>query len=131
MRRGISAAGMAVAIAAVAPVAGPAHAQDPGRLGVARQEAVRAAFGAPGEGRSGEVLPRPASLPTISATSRPLPPTSAPTPPSTPAVTPTRGVQGGLGGTWGPGDWDIGIGLACVTAAALATGYAVRRRTRA
>ncbi|MYS69680.1 hypothetical protein GTY88_04425, partial [Streptomyces sp. SID5926] len=80
-------------------------------------------------------------LPTISATSMPRPATTAPAPApvvttpapvASPAVTPTLGTQGGLGGAsgTGPSDWDIGIGLSFVTGAALATGYVIRRRRR-
>ncbi|CAM5681910.1 hypothetical protein SVIOM342S_09338 [Streptomyces violaceorubidus] len=79
-------------------------------------------------------------LPTISATSVPRPATTAPAPVVTtpapvtsPAVTPTLGTQGGLGGAsgTGPSDWDIGIGLSFVTGAALAAGCVIRRRRRA
>ncbi|MET7324161.1 hypothetical protein [Streptomyces sp. NPDC005549] len=79
-------------------------------------------------------------LPTISATSVPRPATTVPAPAVTtpapvtsPAVTPTLGTQGGLGGAsgTGPSDWDIGIGLSFVTGAALAAGYVIRRRRRA
>ncbi|MFC7936975.1 hypothetical protein ACFU2J_12150 [Streptomyces sp. NPDC057387] len=88
----------------------------------------------------GAAHPRGDQLPTISATSlpRPAPTTPAPVvttpaPAVSPAVTPTLGTQGGLGGAsgTGPGGWDIGIGLSFVTAAALATGWVVRRRRRA
>ncbi|MFD6414572.1 hypothetical protein, partial [Nocardia asteroides] len=78
-----------------------------------------------------------ASLPTTSSTSAPLPvapaPTAATSPSASPAVTPTRGTQGGLGGSFsgGPSRSDIAIGLGCVASATLAAGYALRRRRRA
>ncbi|MFF7853693.1 excalibur calcium-binding protein [Streptomyces sp. NPDC007904] len=89
--------------------------------------------------------PTPAPTPTFTAAPTPIPtptrtvtPTVSPTrtvtptiAPTTPApVAPTRGVQGGLGGSsaTGPSGWDVGIGAAFVTGAVLATGYVVRRR---
>ncbi|MFD5654563.1 hypothetical protein [Streptomyces sp. NPDC127039] len=93
----------------------------------------------PDDGVGGAARPGRDQLPTISATSMPRPATTAPAPVVTtpapvasPAVTPTLGTQGGLGGAsgTGPSDWDIGIGLSFVTAAALATGYVIRRRRR-
>lgn len=98
-----------------------------------------------------EALPR-RGAPVTSSTSSPRPvpttatPVAAPTTPVTPtapavappalttpaSVTPTRGVEGGLGGSsgTGPSDWDIGIGLAFAAGAAAAAGYVVRRRRR-
>ncbi|WP_328656476.1 hypothetical protein [Streptomyces sp. NBC_00334] len=94
------------------------------------------------DGSAGAAHPRGDQLPTISATSQPRPATtmpvpalatSAPAPAVSPAVTPTLGTRGGLGGAsgTGPSDWDIGIGLTFVTGAALAAGYVIRRRRRA
>ncbi|MFK4541629.1 hypothetical protein RKD29_001225 [Streptomyces tendae] len=92
------------------------------------------------EGVGGAARPGRDQVPTISATSVPRPATTAPAPAVTtpapvasPAVTPTLGTQGGLGGAsgTGPSDWDIGIGLSFVTGAALAAGYVIRRRRRA
>ncbi|WP_109030050.1 hypothetical protein [Streptomyces rubrogriseus] len=93
------------------------------------------------DGAGGAARPGRDQLPTISATSMPRPATTAPAPApvvttpapvASPAVTPTLGTQGGLGGAsgTGPSDWDIGIGLSFVTGAALATGYVIRRRRR-
>ncbi|MZG12446.1 hypothetical protein GTY44_02915, partial [Streptomyces sp. SID5914] len=91
-------------------------------------------------GAGGAARPGRDQGPTISATSAPRPATTAPAPAVTtpapaasPAVTPTLGTQGGLGGAsgTGPSDWDIGIGLSFVTGAALAAGYVIRRRRRA
>ncbi|MFC8368026.1 excalibur calcium-binding protein [Streptomyces sp. NPDC057239] len=76
-------------------------------------------------------LPSPA--PTTAAPTRAVTPTSVPTTrtaPTTPAsVAPTRGVQGGLGGSSksGPSGWDMGIGATFVTGAVAATGYLVKR----
>ncbi len=84
--------------------------------------------------------PTPSRTPTASPT-RPTPTptrTAAPTRTATAsptrtsaAPTPTRGVQGGLGGTSadGPTPWDLGIGATFVSGALLATGYVIRRRT--
>lgn len=66
----------------------------------------------------------PAPVPTAAA------PTRTPVAPSTPAsVAPTRGVQGGLGGSSesGPSGWDLGIGTTFVTGAVAAAGYLVKR----
>ncbi|AXL87475.1 hypothetical protein C4J65_03455 [Streptomyces sp. CB09001] len=93
------------------------------------------------DGAGGATRPDRDQLPTISATSVPRPATTAPAPApvvttpapvASPAVTPTLGTQGGLGGAsgTGPSDWDIGIGLSFVTGAALAAGYVIRRRRR-
>ncbi|MFD7770553.1 excalibur calcium-binding protein [Streptomyces sp. NPDC059787] len=78
----------------------------------------------------------PSPAPTTAAPTRTLvaPTTAAPTrtpvAPTTPAsVAPTRGVQGGLGGSSGsgPSGWDMGIGATFVTGAVAATGYLVKR----
>ncbi|AQS70716.1 hypothetical protein [Streptomyces pactum] len=158
MRRRTGAAGIAVAIAAIVPLADPAHAQDLDCRNFTHQEEAQAVLDSDpsdpnrldedqgtDDGRACEALPRRASLPTISATSLPRPATTAPAPAtttpgpatSTPApatsAAPTRGTQGGLGGAsgTGPSGRDIGIGLGFVTSAALAAGYAIRRRRRA
>ncbi|MFI0505587.1 excalibur calcium-binding protein [Streptomyces albogriseolus] len=74
----------------------------------------------------------PATTRTPTATASPTrSPSPTPTPPRTSAApTPTRGVQGGLGGASGNGPtrWDIGIGATFVSGALLATGYVLRRR---
>jgi hypothetical protein len=85
-------------------------------------------------GTAGGASPRRDSLPRVSATSAPRPRTTAvPGPATSPAVTPTLGTQGGLGGAsgTGPSGWDVGIGAGCVASAALATAYVLRRRRRA
>lgn len=153
MRRRTGAAGIAVAIAAIVPLADPAPAQDLDCRSFTYQEEAQAVFDSDpsdfhrldedrraDDDRACEVLPRRASLPTISATSLPRlattapapSATSAPTPATSPAVAPTRGTQGGLGGSsgTGPSGWDIGIGLSCVTGAALAAGCVLRLRRR-
>jgi len=73
--------------------------------------------------------PTPTMTPTSAAPS-PTTTTSRPAVPAT--VTPSQGVRGGVGGasTAGPTEWDIAIGLSCLTSAALATGYVIRRRRR-
>ncbi|MGA5018654.1 excalibur calcium-binding protein [Streptomyces griseoincarnatus] len=91
--------------------------------------------------RTGTPTPTPTPTPTRTAaptrTATPTPtPTPTPTATASPtrtsaAPTPTRGVQGGLGGTSadGPTAWDLGIGATFVSGALLATGYVIRRRT--
>ncbi|WP_328559296.1 hypothetical protein [Streptomyces coelicoflavus] len=111
------------------------HSAGQGSFGQGGIREIRDADGGAG---GGAAHPRDQD-PTISATSLPRPATTAPAPVATapapvasPAVTPTLGTQGGLGGAsgTGPSDWDIGIGLSFVTGAALATGFVVRRRRR-
>jgi hypothetical protein len=86
--------------------------------------------------------PTPTPTPTATATATPTitpsPPTpTAPTAPITPTpptpaatVTPSQGVRGGLGGTSaaGPSEWDLAVGLTCLTSAVFATGYVIKRR---
>ncbi|MFG2319039.1 hypothetical protein [Streptomyces tendae] len=115
---------------------GQSHASGQGSFDQGGIHGVREAD----DGAGGAARPGRDQAPTISATSAPRPATTAPAPAVTapapvasPAVTPTLGTQGGLGGAsgTGPGDWDIGIGLSFVTGAALAAGYVIRRRRRA
>ncbi|OWA02983.1 hypothetical protein B9W64_31285 [Streptomyces sp. CS159] len=115
---------------------GTSHSTGQGSFGQGGIREIRDADGGVG---GGAAHPRDQD-PTISATSQPRPATTAPAPVVTapapvasPAVTPTLGTQGGLGGAsgTGPSDWDIGIGLTFVTGAALATGFVIRRRRRA
>ncbi|MET7275903.1 hypothetical protein ABZS59_32800 [Streptomyces flaveolus] len=108
-----------------------------GGNGIGRIDAAREAEG----GAAGGVSPRRDSFPTVSATSKPRPvrttpapvTTAVPGPATSPAVTPTLGTRGGLGGAsgTGPSGWDVGIGLGCVASAALASAYVLRRRRRA
>ncbi|MFJ9042482.1 excalibur calcium-binding protein [Streptomyces sp. NPDC102347] len=78
---------------------------------------------------------------TASPTSAPVTPNRTPTATPTPTRTsaapatsvspaPTRGVQGGLGGSsgTGPSGWDVGVGATFVTGALLAAGHVIRRR---
>ncbi|MEV0979053.1 excalibur calcium-binding protein [Streptomyces sp. NPDC049915] len=138
MRRSTGAVGTLIAIAALVPLADPAHAQDLDCRDFSFQEDAQAVFDAdrsdpnrldedqgPDDGIACEALPRRSDGFT-SSTSRPVTPA-----PVTPApLVPTRGVQGGVGGgsTAGPTEWDIAIGLTFVTGAVLATGYVVKRR---
>ncbi|MEW1685689.1 excalibur calcium-binding protein [Streptomyces sp. NPDC093594] len=65
---------------------------------------------------------------TPTATPTPTRTSAAPTTPVSPA--PTRGVQGGLGGSsgTGPSGLDVGVGATFVTGALLAAGHVIRRR---
>ncbi|MFF8012048.1 excalibur calcium-binding protein [Streptomyces sp. NPDC007929] len=150
MRRRTGATGMLFAIAAIVPLADPAHArQDLDCRDFAFQEDAQAAFDAdpsdphrldedqgPDDGVACEALARrgiidPTTSPTMSA--RPsASPSAGPSAPATltPTASATGGVRGGLGGgvTSGPSDWEIGIGLTFAAGAAVAAGYAVRRR---
>ncbi|MCK1819054.1 excalibur calcium-binding domain-containing protein [Streptomyces sp. XM83C] len=146
MRHRTGVAGALAAAAALVALSQPAHAQDVDCDSFSYQEDAQAVFrgttgdpyrlDADGDGVACEALPRRGLTSSTTAPTRP--PTVTPTPvtPATPTrpapVAPTRGVQGGLGGTsaTGPTAWDVAIGAGCVTAAALAGGYAVRRRAR-
>ncbi|WP_432138982.1 MULTISPECIES: excalibur calcium-binding protein [unclassified Streptomyces] len=126
------AVGVLFAVAAIVPAAGPAQAQDVDLdcRHFTYQEDAQAVFDADpsdpnrldadDDGIPCEALPHRGD-PVTSSTSRP----SAPA-----AVVPTRGTQGGLGGSTrtGPSDWDIGIGLVFVTGAAVGTGFLLGRR---
>ncbi|MEW2079686.1 excalibur calcium-binding protein [Streptomyces sp. NPDC013433] len=191
MRRRTGAIGTLIALAAIVPLADPAHAQDLDCSDFTYQEDAQTFFETdrsdphrldeepgPDDGVACEALPRrgltsstfrPAPVssaparspsPTTAAPTRPpvpttaaptrspapttttptptptrtVTPTSAPTTRTAPAtptsVTPTRGVEGGLGGSSasGPSGWDLGIGATFVTGAVAATGFVVRRR---
>ncbi|MFD7701889.1 excalibur calcium-binding protein [Streptomyces caelestis] len=175
MRRRTGAMGTLIALAAIVPLADPAHAQDLDCGDFTYQEDAQAFFDTdrsdphrldeepgPDDGVACEALPRrglipstlrpapsapaparPPSPPTASPTRSPAPtavtptrtvaPTSAPTTRTAPAVpasvAPTRGVQGGLGGSSGsgPSGWDLGIGATFATGAVAAAGYLVKR----
>ncbi|CAM5710184.1 hypothetical protein STAFG_1153 [Streptomyces afghaniensis 772] len=148
MRRRTGAIGTLFAIAAIVPLADPAHArQDLDCRDFSFQEDAQAVFDAdpsdpnrldedqgPDDGIACEALAHhgvispttsPPASPSHSVT--PSPPVTA-----TPTVAPTRGVRGGLGGAVasGPSDWDVAIGLTFAAGAAVAAGYAVKRRRR-
>ncbi|MFI2508087.1 excalibur calcium-binding protein [Streptomyces sp. NPDC018972] len=191
MRRRTGAMGTLIALAAIVPLADPAHAQDLDCSDFTYQEDAQTFFETdrsdphrldeepgPDDGVACEALPRrgltsstfrpapvssaparsPSASPTTAAPTRPPVPTTAaptrspapttttptPTPTRTvtptsapttrtatpPSVAPTRGVEGGLGGSSasGPSGWDLGIGATFVTGAVAATGFVVRRR---
>ncbi|MGW5972300.1 excalibur calcium-binding protein [Streptomyces sp. NPDC055186] len=160
MCRRTGALGILIALAATVPSAPAAHAQDLNCRDFTYQEEAQALFNldrsdpngldeeqGPDDDIACEALPHRGDPATSSTSSpRPVPTTATPTTlvtPTAPAVappvltapapvTPTRGVEGGLGGSseTGPSDWDIGIGLAAAAGAAAAAGYAVRRRRR-
>ncbi|MEU6473184.1 excalibur calcium-binding protein [Streptomyces massasporeus] len=154
MRRRTGAIGTLIAIAAIVPLADPAHArQDLDCRDFAFQEDAQAVFDADpsdpnrldedqgsDDGVACEALARrgiidPTTSPTMSPSASASPsvsPSVSPTAPATltPTAVPTQGVRGGLGGgvTSGPSDWEIGIGLAFAAGATVAAGYAVKRR---
>ncbi|MFF9030179.1 excalibur calcium-binding protein [Streptomyces iakyrus] len=163
MRRRTGAIGTLFAIAAIVPLAAPAHArQDLDCRDFAFQEDAQAAFEAepgdphrldedpgPDDGIACEALPRVGSgvISPVrpSASASPSPPAS-PSPTASPsgsasasvpgttapATAPSRGVRGGAGGavSWGPSDWETGIGLTFAAGAVLAAGCLVGRRRR-
>ncbi|WP_033307416.1 excalibur calcium-binding protein [Streptomyces iakyrus] len=167
MRRRTGAIGTLFAIAAIVPLADPAHArQDLDCRDFAFQEDAQAAFEAepgdphrldedpgPDDGIACEALPRvgsgvispvrpfasagPSPSVSPSPTASPSVSPSGSASPSVPGTTapttaPSRGVRGGAGGavSWGPSDWETGIGLTFAAGAVLAAGCLVRRRRR-
>ncbi|WP_329214681.1 excalibur calcium-binding protein [Streptomyces sp. NBC_01485] len=131
MSRRAPIAGIAAAIVSIAPLAGVAHAQDLDCRDFTFQEDAQALFNqdptdpnrldedqGPDDGIACEVLPHRT---TANAT------TGVPNPT---VVTPTRGVQGGLGGASASGasSWDIGLGVGLAAGALTAAGYTLLRR---
>ncbi|MFJ7294706.1 excalibur calcium-binding protein [Streptomyces collinus] len=155
MRRRTGVIGTLFAIAAIVPLADPAHArQDLDCRDFAFQEDAQAVFDADpsdpnrldedqgrDDGVACEALAHrgiidpttsptsagPSASPSVSPSVSPSAPVTA-----TPTGAPSQGVRGGLGGAVasGPGDWDLAIGLAFAAGAAVAAGYVVRRRRR-
>ncbi|CAM5629697.1 hypothetical protein [Streptomyces hirsutus] len=157
MRRRTGALGILVALAATLPMAHTAHAQDLDCADFTYQEEAQALFNldrsdpnrldedqGPEDNVACEALPRrDGSLTSSTSAPRPTATTTAPAPPATPlaspmvtavaapaTIAPTRGVEGGLGGSsaTGPGAWDTGVGLAFAAGALATTGYLVKRR---
>ncbi|MFF7177243.1 excalibur calcium-binding protein [Streptomyces sp. NPDC008121] len=131
MNRRSAVAGIALAVGTLVPTAGIAHAQDLDCRDFAFQEDAQAEFNrdpsdphrldedrGTDDGIACEVLPRRSTA----AVPVPLPTSARPT------VMPSRGAQGGVGGTYGPTDAEtaVGLGLAVMSAAGL--GYALHRR---
>lgn len=125
-------AGIAAAIVCISPLAGTAHAQDLDCRDFAFQEDAQAVFDqdpsdpdrldedqGPDDGIACEALPHRPVADVGTALPRPV-------------VTPTRGVQGGLGGATdaGPSGRDIGLGLGLTAGALTAAGHVVLRRRR-
>ncbi|MDQ0711904.1 hypothetical protein QFZ55_001356 [Streptomyces luteogriseus] len=160
MRRRTCAIGTLFAIAAIVPLADPAHArQDLDCRDFAFQEDAQAVFDAdpsdpnrldedqgPDDGIACEALARrgvinpttspstsasPSVSPSVSPTVSPSVSPSAPVT-ATPTGAPSQGVRGGLGGAVasGPSDWDVAIGLAFAAGAAVAAGCVVKSRRR-
>ncbi|MFJ5997500.1 excalibur calcium-binding protein [Streptomyces sp. NPDC092370] len=149
MRRRTGAIGTLFAIAAIVPLADPAHArQDLDCRDFSFQEDAQAVFDAdpsdpnrldedqgPDDGIACEALARRGVISPTTPPPSPSPrPSVSPSTPvtATPTGAPTRGVRGGAGGAVasGPGAWDVGIGLTFAAGAAVAAGYAVKRRRR-
>ncbi|MEU5391301.1 excalibur calcium-binding protein [Streptomyces tibetensis] len=159
MRRRTGVTGALFAIAAIVPMADPAHArQDLDCRDFAFQEDAQAVFDAdpsdpnrldedqgPDDGIACEALSRrgiinpttspPSPSPSASPSASPsVSPSVSPSAPVTltPTSAPSQGVRGGLGGAVasGPSDWDIAIGLTFAVGATLAAGHVVRRRRR-
>ncbi|WP_460072540.1 excalibur calcium-binding protein [Streptomyces sp. YKOK-I1] len=140
MPRRAIAAGAVAAIMTVAPLAGVAHAQDLDCRDFTFQEDAQAVFDqdrsdpnrldedqGPDDGIACEALPRRSPATLAPATSRPT------TAPDSSSPLPSRGVQGGVGGTAtaGPSGRDVGIGTGLTLAGLLAAAGCARRRHRA
>ncbi|MFJ8594130.1 excalibur calcium-binding protein [Streptomyces sp. NPDC093598] len=152
MHRRTGAIGTLFAIAAIVPLADPAHArQDLNCRDFSFQEDAQSFFDAdpsdphrldedqgPDDGIACEALahrgvispttsPHPFPSPFVSPAISPSAPVTA-----SPTSAPTRGVRGGIGGAVasGPSDWDVAIGLTFAVGAAVAAGYVVKRRRR-
>ncbi|GEB57084.1 excalibur calcium-binding protein [Streptomyces gardneri] len=136
-------AGIALAIASVAPLSGVAHAQDLDCRNFRFQEDAQAEFNrdtsdpnrldedqGPDDHIACEALPSRASTDTV----QPVSPSATATPPAAPVVpapvVPSRGTRAGIGGTSGPSGLSLGIGLTLATGAAAAGGYLTARRLR-
>lgn len=102
MRPRTTAASLLIAMAAVGPLAGTAHARDLDCRHFTHQEEAQAVLGSdpgdadrldanrgPDDGRACETLPRSGAGATISATSRPPRPTASPTRTAPPSARPT------------------------------------------
>ncbi|MFE3382564.1 excalibur calcium-binding protein [Streptomyces anulatus] len=149
MNRRSIVAGIALAIVSVAPLSGVAHAQDLDCADFRFQEDAQAELNRdPGDpnrldedrgiddGIACEVLPRRSStgaVPPVNPSATAVPPASPSAPtlqqavPVVPAV-PSRGTRAGIGGTSGPSDLSLGMGLALAAGAAVAGGYLTARR---
>ncbi|MFD5163906.1 excalibur calcium-binding protein [Streptomyces hawaiiensis] len=148
MHRRTGAIGTLFAIAAIVPLADPAHArQDLDCRHFSFQEEAQAVFDAdpsdphrldedqgPDDGIACEALARRGVIsPTTSPTPSPITSASPSAPVTgTPTSAPAQGMRGGLGGAVasGPSDRDVAIGLTFAAGAAVAAGYVVRRRRR-
>ncbi|MEU0385019.1 excalibur calcium-binding protein [Streptomyces chartreusis] len=148
MPRRTGAIGTLFAIAAIVPLAAPAHArQDLDCRDFSFQEDAQAVFDAdpsdpnrldedqgPDDGIACEALARRGVISPTTSHSPTASPSVSPSAPvtTTPTGTPTRGVRGGLGGAVasGPSDWDVAIGLTFAVGASVAAAYAVKRRRR-
>ncbi|MFI6423143.1 excalibur calcium-binding protein [Streptomyces sp. NPDC050842] len=145
-------AGIALAIASVAPLSGVAHAQDLDCRDFRFQEDAQAEFNrdtsdpnrldedqGPDDGIACEVLPRRSAgtVPPVSPSStavQPVNPSAATIQPVAPVVpdpvVPSRGTRAGVGGASGPSGLSMGAGLALAAGAAVAGGYLAVRRSR-
>lgn len=143
-------AGIALACASIVPSAGIAQAQDLDCRDFSSREEAQAEFDrnandphrldedrGPDDGLACEWLPSSsaATVAPLDPTPAPLDPTPAPLTPTpaplTPTVMPSGGAQGGIGGAYGPTDFETGLGLGLAVASVLAAGgYGLRRKIR-
>ncbi|MFF3346731.1 excalibur calcium-binding protein [Streptomyces sp. NPDC002779] len=149
MRPRTAAAGTLIAIAAIVPPAGIAHAQDLDCVNFTYREEAQAVYNSdpsdphdldadqgPDDGVACEALPARGTTArgTLApATSIPAPVTATPTPTAAPTrvtASPTLGVRGGVGGATdsGLGGWETAAGIAFVACGAVAAGFVVKRR---
>ncbi|MFB6626330.1 excalibur calcium-binding protein [Streptomyces sp. NPDC056374] len=137
-------AGIALALASIAPLSGVAHAQDLDCRDFRYQEEAQAEFDrdpsdpnrldedqGSDDGIACEALPRRSAetLQPVSPSDAAIQPVTPSTPTLQPApVVPSRGTQAGIGGASGPSWLSVSIGLALAAGATMAGGYLTVRR---
>ncbi|MFG2867578.1 excalibur calcium-binding protein [Streptomyces sp. NPDC048338] len=144
-------AGIALAIASIAPLSGVAHAQDLDCRNFQYQEDAQAEFDrnpsdpnrldedqGPDDHIACEALPSRTNVSPVLPVSptdtgvQPVDPTADTVQPAAPTATimPTRGTRAGIGGASGPTPLDTGIGLTLAAGAAAAGGHLTAQRLR-
>jgi hypothetical protein len=140
MRRRTRVIGTLFTIAAIVPLADPAHAQtDRDCRDFAFQEDAQAVFDAdpsdpnrldedqgPDDGIVCEALPRLGTGVISPAVPASTPPPATPTPTTAPHASGRGGIGGAVAS--GPSGWDVGVGLAFAGGATLGAAYVVKRR---